>query len=199
MKDTYIKGVATGGGGSVGAKLMKTGQTVSYAANDDGALEAGRDTDFDTLASNNPFGNTNRWTDELGGSTYTNNIIIDWSTFDGAEVLGYKRSDGTLLSWTDALSTSVSLSVGTFTSGWRLANYKELFNLMRIGSRCFNWSPLNGGTGNDRIWSSTTPTGYTTSSKLWVGNAFQLSVSAVGNTQKWIPVRNFTVTGTTLT
>ena len=75
MKDTYIKGVAAGGG-SVGAKLMKTGQTISLAANDDGALEEGRDTDFDTLASNNPFGNTNRWTDELGGSTYTNNLSL---------------------------------------------------------------------------------------------------------------------------
>ena len=47
-----------------------------------GDLEAGRATDFFTLATNNPFGNTNRFTDELGGSTYANNIVIDWSTYD---------------------------------------------------------------------------------------------------------------------
>ena len=48
-----------------GATLMKTGQTTSYRTGDDGDLEAGRATDFFTLASNNPFGNTNRFTDEL--------------------------------------------------------------------------------------------------------------------------------------
>ena len=41
IKDTYIKGVATGGGGSVGAKLMKTNQTTSYATGDDGDLQIG--------------------------------------------------------------------------------------------------------------------------------------------------------------
>jgi hypothetical protein len=75
----------------VGATLMKTGQTTSYRTGDDGDLEEGRATDFFTLATNNPFGNTNRFTDELGGSTYTNNIVIDWSTYDniGGTVLGY--------------------------------------------------------------------------------------------------------------
>ena len=56
------------------ATLMKTGQTTSYRTGDDGDLEAGRNVDFTTLAENNPFGNTNRFTDELGGQTYTKNI-----------------------------------------------------------------------------------------------------------------------------
>ena len=49
----------------VGATLMKTGQTTSYRTGDDGDIEAGRATDFFTLSTNNPFGNTNRFTDEL--------------------------------------------------------------------------------------------------------------------------------------
>jgi hypothetical protein len=69
------------------AKLMKTGQTTSYRTGDDGNIQAGRATSFSVLAENNPFGNTNRFTDELGGQTYTNNIMIDWSTFDGKEYL----------------------------------------------------------------------------------------------------------------
>jgi hypothetical protein len=84
--------VPSGGGAPVGATLMKTGQTTSYRTGDDADTSSeGRATDFFTLASNNPFGTTARFTDELGGSTYTNNIVIDWSTYDGSTVLGYYR------------------------------------------------------------------------------------------------------------
>ena len=73
----------------VGATLMKTGQTTSYRTGDDGDIEAGRATSFSVLSANNPFGNTNRFTDELGGTTYANNIVIDWSTYNGTTVLGW--------------------------------------------------------------------------------------------------------------
>jgi len=66
----------------IGATLMKTGQTTSYRTGDDGDLEAGRETNFTTLRRRNPFANLNRFTDELGGQTYTNNIVIDWSTYE---------------------------------------------------------------------------------------------------------------------
>jgi hypothetical protein len=79
------------------AKLMKTGQTTSYRTGDDGDLEVGRNVDFFTLAENNPFGTTDRFTDELGGSTYTNNIVIDWSTYDGSTVLGWRRTQMVLI------------------------------------------------------------------------------------------------------
>lgn len=74
-----------------GAKPTQTGQTVSYAANDDGALQRGRLVDFFTLPYNNGFGTTERFTDNLGGQTYANNIVIDWSTWDGGsgKVMGY--------------------------------------------------------------------------------------------------------------
>jgi len=95
--DLYIKGVPPAATNRSTAKLMKTGQTTSYRTGDDGDLEAGRNTSFTVLAENNPFGNTNRFTDELGGSTYTNNIVIDWSTYDGSTVLGWRRTVSTTL------------------------------------------------------------------------------------------------------
>jgi hypothetical protein len=97
---------------------MKTGQTTSYRTGDDGDIEAGRATSFFVLPSNNPFGNTNRFTDELGGQTYTNNIVIDWSTYDGATVLGYTRSltlTGNI-SWDTAVDGALTYSTGGFSN-----------------------------------------------------------------------------------
>jgi len=51
-----------------GALPLQSGQTTSYAANDDGALRRGRLTDFNTIPYLNPFGNYFRFTDELGGA-----------------------------------------------------------------------------------------------------------------------------------
>ena len=127
--EAHIK-IATGGGGSVGAMPLKTAQTVSYATGDDGDIQAGRDVDFFTLPSNNPFGNDDRFTDELGGTTYANDIVIDWSTYDGAEVLGYYRITQGANVWNDAVANALVLSIGTFTSGWRLVNMREMQNLM---------------------------------------------------------------------
>ena len=199
IKDTYIKGVATGGGGgSVGAKLMKTNQTTSYATGDDGDLQEGRDVDFFTLPSNNPFGTTARFTDELGGSTYANRIIIDWSTYNGTEVLGYYQVRQGADVWADAVANALLLSIGTFTSGWRLTNFKELLNLYKIGNRAMNYSPIDQGAGNTRYWTSTTLTGYTNQpyfgSNAWAGGGIPATQS-----YEWLGCRNFTVTGTTLT
>ena len=183
---------------SVGATLMKTGQTTSYATGDDGDLQEGRDVDFFTLPSNNPFGNTNRFTDELGGSTYTNNIVIDWSTYDGAEVIGYYRIAQGVNTWVDAVANALVLSIGTFTSGWRLVNMREMQNLMKIGSRAFNWSPINQGNANTVFWTSTTLTGYT--NQPWqCSNAFTSSGNSPATSYVWLGCRTFTVTGTTLT
>jgi hypothetical protein len=82
LGNTLTIAVPSGGVAPVGATLMKTGQTTSYRTGDDGDIEAGRAASFLTLGTNNPFGNTNRFTDELGGSTYTNKIAIDWCCYD---------------------------------------------------------------------------------------------------------------------
>jgi hypothetical protein len=180
---------------AIGAMLMKTGQTTSYRTGDDGDIEAGRATDFFTLASNNPFGNTNRFTDELGGSTYTNNWVIDWSTFDGSTVLGYYRTAQTTNTWDNAITNSLG-TFGTF-SGCYLPNRKELENIINISiSGVISYAPLNITVN---LWTSSTTV-------FSAGNAWQLNVLSGGLidfvgkqvNRQYIPVRTFTVTGTTL-
>ena len=198
--DKYTKFSATGAVASVGATLMKTGQTTSYRTGDDGDLEAGRATSFLVLASNNPFGNTNRFTDELGGTTYTNNIVIDWSTYNGTNVLGYRRTtNGVDITWNNAIDGALALSVGSFTSGWRLTNMFELSNLWNAESTTgFNYSPINI-THTSGLWTSTT---LQASSTLAWENGVYGSINYTAKTtsinRRYIPCRTFTVTGTTL-
>jgi len=189
----------------VGAKILKTGQTTSYATGDDGDLQEGRDVDFFTLNYANPFGNTNRFTDELGGSAYINNIVIDWSTYDGSTVLGYYRTAGGADIWSDAVANAAATSVGTFTSGWRLTNMNELHNLAKINSgaisgqgRAFNWSPINQGNSNTRYWTSSTLDQYT-NQPYYFSNSFGGGGISATQSYAWIACRTFTVTGTTLT
>jgi len=187
------------------AKVLKTGQTTSYRTGDDGDLEKGRTTDFFTLPAHNPFSNTNRFTDELGGQDYTNNIIIDWTTYEGSEVLGYYNGDMlTDKDWNTAIDDGIALSVDTFTSNWRLPNFKELFYICTYelsvnGSMALRYSPINA-TSNKFFWTSTT---YTLSSTLAYYIQSSSGVPGFGakttGTIRTIYCRDFTVTGTTLT
>lgn len=179
------------------AKLMKTGQVTSYRTGDDGDIEAGRSTSFSVLFENNPFGNTNRFTDELGGTTYTNNIVIDWSTYDGTKVLGYYRvippADVT---WNTAIDSALALSVGSYTSGWRLPNKREMENIFNYElTGCMNYPPFNI---SNTIWISTTYAAATSLAYTATSSWINLSAKA-GLSGRWIAVRDFTVTGTTLT
>lgn len=176
------------------AKLMKTGQTTSYRTGDDGDIEAGREVDFFTLAENNPFGNTNRFTDELGGQTYTNNWVIDWSTYDGLTVLGYYRVVQAVAVWNDAIDGALG-TFGTF-AGCYLPNRKEVENIINISlTSVFNYSPLNISS---QLYTSTTYAAL--ASFAWsIATLGAYSANSKTNALTWIPVRNFTVTGTTLT
>lgn len=179
---------------------MKTGQTISYLTGDDGDIEAGRNTNFTTLAENNPFGNTNRFTDELGGATYTNNIVIDWSTYDGATVLGwYRVNNGIDINWAGAIAGALATSIGTFTTGWRLPNATELFSLLIwSGVLPLNYSPFNLSstvaywTGTNNATSALAVTNNLTL------NMFRFITKTTSASHRYIPCRVFTVTGTTL-
>jgi hypothetical protein len=181
------------------ATLLKTGQSVSYRTGDDGDIEAGRAANFTTLAENNPFGNTNRFTDELGGQTYTNDIVIDWSTYNGTNVLGYRRTlSGSAVIWNDAIDGAASVSIGSFTTGWRLPNLNELSNLTAFGiANPFNYSPINIATGN-QLWSSTTIHAFTNQAYYCDTFIGAILNNIKGTTYKYIACRTFTVTGTTL-
>jgi hypothetical protein len=193
-----VKGTSTS---RSSAKLLKTGQTTSYRTRDDGDLEAGRATSFSVLAENNPFSNTNRFTDELGGQTYTNDIVIDWSTYDGSTVLGYRRTSSALTAtWNNAIDGALAVSIGSFTSGWRLPNVNEYQNIMKFEnvftSGAFNYSPFNNT--DTTFWTSNTLNG-SSANKFYVFNfGFCIGFQDQANTLKYIPCRNFTVTGTTL-
>lgn len=189
---------------SVGATLMKTGQTTSYRTGDDGDLEAGRATSFSVLASNNPFGNTNRFTDELGGQTYTLGIKIDWSTYDGSTVLGYGVIQGTAgTTWNNSIDGALAYTVGSFTSGWRLWNKHECENVLNYSlTNILSYAPFSFGSSYT-YWISTTPNGATTNAFfMYPTIALGYHIGAQPKTASagyaYMPVRTFTVTGTTL-
>lgn len=181
------------------AKLMKTGQTTSYVDYDDGYYESGRENDFFSLKSNNPFGNANRFTDELGGQTYANNVVIDWSTFDGVSVLGYYRVYALNSDFSTAITTAHNVSTGTFITGWRLANRKEIENVINSETALpLNYAPFN--------YNNSTPLVSSTTVKQLTGYSFRLdqyhqisSVSKVAGAANYLACRIFSVSGTTLT
>lgn len=203
MNEIYIKATPPASTPLTTAKLMKTGQTTSYRTGDDPNLGTGRATSFSVLAANNPFGNTNRFTDELGGSTYTNNIVIDWSTYDGSTVLGWYRlrrpATGTY-TWNQAIDNALTFTIGSYTSGWKLANIMEYLSLVNWGNtpaNKINYAPFSL-VGD--FWSSTTDANSTTSA-FYLINSTTLHVFTTGKTSGISSLFNrlFTVTGTTLT
>ena len=197
---------AAGGSAAVGAVLTKTGQVTSFRTGDDGGLQAGRAVDFFTLENAGPFG-TKRFTDELGGQTYANDIVIDWSTYDVnlGKVLGYYLGDTSYRTWNNYIDWALALSVGTFTTGWRAWNNKELLNLFNYStSRAVNYAPfntsltLNIGNYSRYLWTSTTHPTTTTNAFRTDVAAFVLQLHNKANTNQCVAVRTFTVSGTTL-
>lgn len=149
------------------SKLWKTGQTTSYAANDDGDLERGNGASFTTLSKNNYFGNTNRFTDVLGGQTYTDDWVIDWSTWDketGEYIMWYRvKQPGK--TWANTISGQ-PYNLGGYSDCY-IPNINELRSLYNFNlTSCMGYSPINitasGGSANN-LWTSTTvPTATTT-------------------------------------
>lgn len=203
MNEIYIKATPPASTPLTTAKLMKTGQTTSYRTGDDPNLGTGRATSFTVLSANNPFGNTNRFTDELGGTTYTNNIVIDWSTYDGSTVLGWyrlKRPASGLYTWNQAIDNALTFTIGTYTSGWKLANimeYASLFNFGNTPANKLNYAPFSL-VGD--YWSSTTDANATANAFYSI-NSSTLHIFTTGKTSTINALFNrvFTVTGTNLT
>jgi hypothetical protein len=198
--------VPSGSAAPVGATLMQTGQTTVYRTGDDADTRSeGRATDFFTLASNNPFGNTNRFTDELGGQTYTNNWVIDWSTYNGTTVLGYYRAIvNANVTWNQAVDNALGTK-GTFAN-CRLWNIKEAINVCNYGTiPPLDWSPLglglSGWIESHIIWTSTTNPGNTGNAlTMQFGGSLMNQVAKTNSSSyRYLSVRDFTVTGTTLT
>ena len=182
---------------------LKTGQTTSYATNDDGDLERGRATDFNTIAYLNPFSNNFRFTDELGGQTFTNNIVIDWSTWDGgSSVNGYCFSDysnetGTQ-SWNDWMLNS-PYTCSTFAD-WYLVNFQEMASLLNMNETYgMDGYPFNIVTSpNNRMYTSTTYSVNTAQALFKSHNINYISHVNKTTAYRAMLIRIFTITGTTL-
>ena len=202
----YIKAVAAASASRSTATLMKTGQTTSYRTGDDGDIEAGRATSFLVLdvapTHNNGAATlnttTNRFTDTLGGSTYANDWVLDWSTWNGSTLLGYYRvQNGTNINWNNSIDASLG-TFGGFTS-CRLPNMLELINVVNFGiSSCLNYAPFN--LNGFSLWSSTTPLNSTSTAFVLlatINNYFSVATKSVltnaGLNCRYIPVRTFSL------
>jgi hypothetical protein len=202
----------------IGATLMKTGQTTSYRTGDDGDLEVGRSGDFFTLPLDgdgnqllNPFGNNKRFTGitggyQTGGVNYNkdgatttsalaipNDIVIDWSTYNGNNVLGYIRTLLANANWNSQIDSCLALNVAGYT-GWALANIRQAQNIINYQLNTINYNPFNiGGFFFTSTSSSLSDAWY-----FLGGDASNGKFGKTNNLQG-LAARIFTVTGTTLT
>lgn len=205
----YLKAQAAGGGSSSsGAKILKTHQLTSQRTGDDGDIQAGRDVNFLEMSVANPFGNVDRFSATDGSVfTFPGNTIIDWSTYDGSTVLGYgfySNGGASGSTWADAVDDALAYSDGTYTSGWRLPNIKELYNLVDLDKAYYplDYYPFNViGVQYRPLWSSTSLASGPTINAWYLDATFS-QTKYVAKTQTAVyslPVREFTVTGTVLT
>ena len=213
------------GAAPVGAKILKTGQTVSYVGGDDGDIEAGRSVDFFTLSANNPFGNTFRFTGLTGGyvgpdpyglvyrdvagvvtsraGAFPESILLDWSTYDGSTVLMYyiDVSALTAVNFGTAIAFSLAFTTASYPTGWRNGNKFELFPLMGEGQTVGNWSmqyiPL--AITSVGFWTSTSVGQTPTNNAFSIFGIGTCILSAKTSLFRPWPVRTGTVTGTVIT
>jgi hypothetical protein len=191
---------------SKGLMPLQSGQTTSYATNDDGDLQRGRLVDFNTLPYNNGFGNTFRFTDELGGQTFTNNIIIDWSTWDGGtDVNGYilslnSDSNNTVQNWNTWMAGQPYTTDGF--GDWYVVNVSELNTLMNYElSSTLDGYPFNNPTSNNgRFWTSTTSPSNSNVALLKERNSYLVAnANKINFDYNTMWVRTFTWNGASLT
>jgi hypothetical protein len=182
---------------------LKTGETVNYGVGSDGQVQSGRGTSWLVMAENNMFGNTNRFTDTLGGQTYANNIVLDHQSRSPLtrKMLGYDRADVIVARPLAAHLTYFSTKVNSGYGSWRGTNYQELHQISRWGGGGvnFKWSdaPFNytgAGTG-DYLWTTTTNNIETTDAWL-VFNYSTVPVQSRDKTGSYFMMacRTFTLT-----
>jgi hypothetical protein len=173
----YLDGVLSGTGSvttwnltsniptpNTNAFLLKSGDTRNFGTGSDGEVQSGRLTSWLVLGENNMFGNTNRFTNVYGGSTFSTTgagvIVLDHSTRSPltGELLGYDKFDVTTArTWANMLTYANTKTVGGY-SGWRLTSNREIFNIRKEG-QAFSWDyvPFNYSSGLlDYVWTSTT-------------------------------------------
>jgi hypothetical protein len=109
---------------------FKTGQTTVYETGDDGTTQRG--TPFFTLPFNNPYSNTTRFLDTLGGTTYANGITLDlsttqWTSPTTGTFMGYVYVNVNA-AWATQAANALAATHGGY-SGWSIINDRELISL----------------------------------------------------------------------
>lgn len=169
---------------------VKSGQTTSYATGDDGDLENGRGASFSTLSCNNGFGNTNRFTDELGGQTYANGLVVDWQS----GIMWYRvpQAAGT---WATAISGANASAQDGYTD-WFVPNILQQISICNYGQTdTLNYSPFSiaAATYAD-LWTSNTDATATTNAYRCQPLRAQFTVIAKTNaTTYYLLARIFTL------
>ena len=188
---------------SRGLLPLKSGQTTSYATNDDGDLQRGREVNVNTLFYNNGFGTTDRFTDELGGQTFANNIVIDWGTWDGGtNVNGYilsanSDSNNGTTDWATWMSGQPYTTNGF--GNWYVVNASEISTLINYNDLSgLNDYPFYNST-NHRLYTSTTAPSNTANAIYKQRNTFDLAQIAKTSNNYSMWVRTFTWDGASLT
>jgi hypothetical protein len=124
--------------------------------------------------------------------------VIDWSTYNGSTVLGFDKTNRGPSTCDLATSDSLLVSVASFTTGWRLPNLNEMFNIMQKGEgNPLNYFPFSVTSSSRSFWTSTA---YTALASWSITNAVNFQILAGANTTNryYYVCRTFTVTGTTL-
>ena len=167
----------------------RSGQVTSFRTGDDGGLQLGIGASFSTLSDNNIWGNTNRFTSELGNQTYTNNFVVDHLTG-----LMWYRLPVINTQWNGAIDAAEASTQGTFTD-WFIPNMNQLIticNFSTVTNALLNYSPFNIAvtTSTDRIWTSTSLPNSTTNAYTLQSNS-TFAGSGKATSQSYIICRKF--------
>ena len=151
---------------------------------DDGDTQAGRNVDYLTLDFISPFGNTIRFTNDIGGTVFdgsdgsTSGYVIDNSTRLG---YGIANFFGTLAM---AIANSASLVIGPH-SGFRVMNMQEF---MPINNNGDGFKPYTVIFGNVNSWGFNTSwnaTNYIATAANGIPQAVNIT-----NNRRFLSVRN---------
>jgi len=196
------------------ARPILTGQTTSFRTNDDAShlssgtydytspsfpvsfakLDTTALSPFETLIFDNSFGNKSRFTDDLGGQTYTSDLAIDHLT----GLMWFIVPQGTA-NWDGSVDGAAASTQGGF-SDWRLSNMKEMESIINFDvGDTLNYVPFS----NDRLgtnvshWTSTVDIDSSGSRKFSfrsrniIGQSYNILRDTSATTLNYYQVRNF--------
>jgi hypothetical protein len=155
---------------------LQSGQIISFLAWDDGNLQHGRLLNFNTLKTNNIFGNNSRFTDINGLQAYANTYVIDHATG-----LGWCKTVQGLASWSETLTNATAFTIGSLANFF-LPGIKEIFDIINFSlfPNPFNYAPFSFNNSNMPLWTSTTVANSTVNA--YVITAATTPVNAFGKT-----------------